>query len=256
MRILLTAFLALVVLVRVEAGWTAGKLTKLGALAGNAVAWESTATLGDRTVRVWGVSFHEKEGVFRVMENDPSARKPLLTVLRESGAVAGVNGGYFHPDFTPLGLVITGGKSLHGFERAKLLSGILVVRGQRIELVRAGAFKPGSDVREALQAGPWLVENREAIPGLNAVRLARRTLVAGDGKGNWALVTTSPATLAETADLLLAPGLLSGWTARNALNLDGGSSTMLVALVGDKPVIDIPAYGPVRNYLAIIPRRR
>jgi len=255
MKNCLPAFLALVVLTQAVAEWVPGKFTELGTLPGNAVAWESAVSLGDRTVRLTGVSFHEKDGLFRVID-EPSARKSLASALRDNGAVAGVNGGYFHPDFTPLGLVISEEKSLHGFERAKLLSGILAVRGNRIELVRAGAFKPGSDVREALQAGPWLVENGAAIPGLNAVRVARRTLVAGDGKGNWALVTTSPATLAETADLLATPGLLGGWTARNALNLDGGSSTMLLALADSKPVIDIPSYGPVRNYLAIIPRRR
>ena len=251
-----SAFFALAALAQTFAAWTPGEFTELGTLPGHAVAWERGVTLGDRTVRVTGVSFSDKDSVFRVIENEPSARKSLLAALRDRGAVAGVNGGYFHPDFTPLGLVISEGKTLQGFERAKLLSGILAVRGNRIELVRAGAFKAGADVQQALQAGPWLVENGVAVSGLKAVRLARRTLVAGDGKGNWALVTTSPATLAETADLLATPGLMGGWTVRNALNLDGGSSTLLVALAGEKPVIDIPSYGPVRNYLAITPRRR
>ena len=256
MQYFLTILLVLGLLGRADADWVPGKFTERGTLPGNAVAWEREVISGDRTVRLSGVSFSEKDDVFRVIENDPAARKPLFTALRENGAFAGVNGGYFHPDFTPLGLVISGGETLHGFERAKLLSGILAVRGNRIELVRAGSFKAGADVREALQSGPWLVENGAVVPGLNAVRLARRTLVAGDGKGNWAILTTSPATLAETAELLAAPGLIGGWTVRNALNLDGGSSTMLLALAGENPVIDIPSYGPVRNYLAIIPRRR
>jgi len=256
MKYCLITLLALATLNQAVAEWVPGNFNELGVLPNHAVAWEREVTQGDRTVRVTGVSFQDRNGVFRVIENDPAARKSLAMALRDNEAVAGVNGGYFHPDFTPLGLVISGGKTLHSFERAKLLSGILAVRDSRIELVRSGAFKPGADVREALQAGPWLVEDGAVIPGLNTVRLARRTVVAGDGKGNWALVTTTPATLAETADLLATRNLAGTWTVRNALNLDGGSSTMFLALTDSKAVIDIPSYGPVRNYLAIIPRRR
>ncbi len=80
----------------------------------------------------------------------------------QPGAVAGSNGGYFHKDFTPLGLAVSRGETIHRFERAKLLSGVLAVRHGRMELVRSGKFKSGSDVQEALQAGPWLVEKGRA----------------------------------------------------------------------------------------------
>ncbi len=69
----------------------------------------------------------------------------------------------------------------HEFERAKLLSGILVVKKAKIELIRAGAQKAGS-YEHALQSGPWLVEKSMPIAGLNALKQARRSLVATDGK--------------------------------------------------------------------------
>lgn len=256
MKSWLTFFLGFTAFVPSEAGWTAGRFTELGELPGNAVAWEREVTSGARTVRLSGVSFSAKDSVLRVIDNPPEARVSLSAALVSASAVAGVNGGYFHKDFTPLGLVVSDGETLHAYERAKLLSGIIAVRNGRIELVRSGELKENQPLQEALQAGPWLVENGAAIASLNAEKLARRTLVAGDGTGNWALVATSPLTLAETAEVLLLKDLPGGWTIRNALNLDGGSSTALVALSGDRAVIDIPSFGPVRNYLAIVPRHR
>ena len=95
---------------------------------------------------------------------------------------------------------------MHPFERAKLLSGVLAVRKGRIELVRSGQFKTGSDVQEALQAGPWLVEKGAPVAGLDDKRSARRTIVANDGKGQWALIATSPVTLADAATTPLRKG--------------------------------------------------
>ena len=165
---------------------------------------------------------------------------------------AGSNGGYFHKDFTPLGLAVSAGETLHPFERAKLLSGVLAVRKGRIELVRSGKFKAGPDVQDALQAGPWLVEKGTPVSGLNDARLARRTIVANDGKGHWALVAVSPVTLADAARVLCLKGILGPLTIANALNFDGGSSTALRASSEGGILIDITSFGPVRNYLAIV----
>jgi uncharacterized protein YigE (DUF2233 family) len=225
-------------------------------LEGNAVAWEGEASSDGRTVRLNGISFQSRDCVFRVVDNPPEERQSLQSALANVGAFAGSNGGYFHKDFAPLGLAVTGGKTVHPFERAKLLSGVLTVRKGRIELVRSGRFKPGADVQEALQAGPWLVENGAPLDGLNDERLARRTIVANDGKGSWALVAISPVTLADAARTLCLKGITGSWTIVNALNFDGGSSTALRAAVEDNVLIDIASFGPVRNYLAIARRQR
>jgi uncharacterized protein YigE (DUF2233 family) len=202
-----------------------------------------------------GVSFSAAKATFRVVDNPPEARQAFPGILGAVGAFAGMNGGYFHPDYRPLGLAVSGGKEIHGFEKAKLLSGVLAVRGGKIELVRSGAFKPGKDVQDALQAGPWLVEKGAAVTGLNAERRARRSVVVTDGKGNWAIIVTGSLTLAETARVLTLPGLAGNWTVRDALNLDGGSSTALWAATQPK-VLEIFSFGTVRNYLAIVPRQK
>ena len=221
-------------------------------LAAGAVAWERPIGSAEFT----GVSFSSREATFRIIDNPPGDRVSLAFAVKAAGGVAGVNGGYFHEDFTPLGLVVSEGKTLHEFQKAKLLSGLVTVRNGSLELVRSGVFKGGPAVTEALQSGPWLVEGGAPVEGLNATRIARRTLVATDGAGHWALVVTSPLTLAETGALLVTPKLCGNWTVRHALNLDGGSSTALAAWADGRQIKDIPSFGPVRNYLAIIPRHR
>ncbi len=236
-----------------SAEWTLGPRRDLGSLASGVNAWERDATQGDRRVRISGVSFSDRRATFQVIDSPPSARVPLGTALKSAGAVAGINGNYFHPDFTPLGLTISNGKTIHAFEKAKLLSGLVLVHRGKIELVRAGAQRPGP-YEQALQAGPWLLEKSVPIVGLNTVKLARRSVVITDGKGEWAIVAFSAATLADTAAILARPSFGDAWNVKDALNLDGGSSTSLVAFSTGKTVINIPSFGWVRNYLAIVPR--
>jgi hypothetical protein len=254
MRFFLSGLLGFLGVSHAMAGWTLQDRVELGELPGGAKAWQVTISGTVGNIRVTGVSFSSAKATFRVVDNPPESRRAFPGLVAQAGAFAGINGGYFHPDYRPLGLAMSGGKEIHGFEKAKLLSGVLAVRGSRIELVRSGAFKPGKDVQEVLQAGPWLVEKGLPVTGLNAERRARRSLVATDGKGNWAIVATGPLTLAETGEVLALPGV-AGWTVRDALNLDGGSSTALWAATQPKPV-EIFSFGSVRNYLAIVPRQK
>jgi hypothetical protein len=256
MRACLHCLLFLAVICNSRAGWTLERWKELGALEGNAAAWEGEVSSDGRAIRISGISFRSGDCVFRVIDNPPEDRQPLQLALPSVGAFAGSNGGYFHKDFTPVGLVISGGKTVHPFERAKLLSGVLVVRKGHIEIVRSGHFKSGADVQEALQAGPWLVEKGAPVTGLNDERLARRTIVATDGKGHWALIAISPVTLAGAARTLCLKGVTGSWMIAHALNLDGGSSTALRAVYEERALIDIAHFGPVRNYLAIVRRQR
>lgn len=232
--------------------WEIESQRERGRLEGGAVVWERRLNEAGKSVAVSGVSFSTREHRLEVADFAPPAQKKLADAAREAGALAGCNASYFHEDFRPLGLVISGGKTIHGQERARLLSGILAVRGGRIELVRSPAFRPGSDVSAAIQAGPWLVEDGAGIAGLDNVKRARRTIVATDGRGRWALLATSPVTLADAAGLLAGGLAIPDWEVRDALNLDGGSSTALWA--AGSPGMLIPEYGYVRNFLLVFPK--
>jgi len=256
MKIWGMGILGMVATVSAHATWTPEPEKNLGELPGSVMAWERTVKQGDRSVQLSGVSFDTKNCELQVLDNPPEARQPLTVAMKAAGAVAGVNGGYFHPDDRPLGLVVAGGKTLHGFERAKLLSGIFMVRDGRASLVRSEKFSPLPPIKEALQAGPWLVEDGKPVSGLQAGRLARRTVVARVGRSRWVLLVTSPVTLAELGEILVVPGVLGEGSVADALNLDGGSSSLLVASKEGRALLDIPSFGSVRNYLAIVPRRR
>ena len=96
----------------------------------------------------------------------------MAQAAQAHGALAGVNGGYFKPDQTPLGLVMSRGVVLHPMENAKILTGVLSVTERGATLLRTGEFKPSGRVREALQSGPFLVDHGAAVAGFNCSSLS------------------------------------------------------------------------------------
>ncbi len=212
---------------------------------------ERTVTGPEGGATLWVVTFQPKTHGLAVMDN-PDGAYDLGSASAKRGALAAVNGGYFHPDRTPLGLVIRQGVEIHPQERAKLLSGIVSVTPGAISIQRAAAFKPGATVREALQAGPFLVEGGKAIAGLEATRPAARTVVFLDAKGHAGLLIGKSVTLAGMAALLATPEVFPEGRIARALNLDGGSSTAL--WVRGAPPFYAREWKGVRNYLAIVPR--
>ena len=74
--------------------------------------------------------------------------------LQAAGCAAGVNGGFFHPDFSPLGLVIADGDRTGRFEATKLLAGVIYSDDRGIHLQRRAAFRDHPGIRALLQTGP------------------------------------------------------------------------------------------------------
>lgn len=235
--------------------WTVETRSDLGKLPGGASAWKITVRNGDRAAILTGVTFSEDAYRLVILDN-PSQKdaKRLSTAAPAAGAAAGINASFFHPDWAPLGLVVSSSKTIHAFEKARLLSGVLAQRGKKMELVRSGTYQSGADVAEAVQAGPWLVENGKTVPGLSTKPRTRRSLIATDGKRTWSFISISHATLAEAAEILTSKGVFPSPGIRNALNFDGGSSTALWADLNPSP-LSIPEFGAVRNFAAIIPKK-
>lgn len=197
------------------------------------------------------LSFAPKRHAFAVMDN-PDGAFDLGSACAKRGALAGVNGGYFHPDRTPLGLVIRQGVKIHPLEKSRLLSGVISVTPSAIAIQRTAAFKPSPAVREALQVGPFLVEGGAKIAGLNASKGAARTVVFQDAQGRAGFLICKSVSLAEMADILATAALFPEGKITRALNLDGGSSTAL--WVRGEPPFYQREWKSVRNYLAIVPR--
>lgn len=246
----LLVFFAVGAAASLKAAWTFTAAEALPAPVGVEFVRRTAAEGADSAV-LHIVSFATKTHTFAVMDN-PEGDFDTGTAARKRGALAAVNGGYFHPDRTPLGLVVRQGLELHPLERARLLSGLVVVTPGGVALRRTAEFKRSAAVREALQAGPFLVDGGRAVAGLDDTRRAARTVVFTDAAGRAGVLTGKSVTLAQMAALLAAPGLLPAGKITRALNLDGGSSTALWVR-GDPPFYTREWKG-VRNYLAIVPR--
>ena len=251
MRFLLLFAIVVVSITPLRAAWNFSPPEKLDAPAGLEF-FQREAREGSRAVALHVVAFSAKTHTFAVMDN-PEGAFDLGTAAMKRGALAAVNGGYFHPDRTPLGLVVRQGATIHAMERAKLLSGLVVVTADRVALLRAGEFKMSAKVREALQAGPFLVDGGKVVAGLNETRSAARTVVFADGAGRFGLLIAKSVTLAEMAQILATPGILPDGKITRALNLDGGSSTAMW-VKQEASAFYASEWKGVRNYLSIVAR--
>lgn len=200
--------------------------------------------------------FHDTDMRLVVIdEGYPRQYGSLRRALEKHGCLAGINGGYFKGDAqaTPLGLLVhDGNMSYPAASGSFAVSGVLCDDGERIRILRSSKLEtPPSRLREAIQAGPFLVEDGKLISGLNKRKRARRSFIATDGRGRWCLGVSSPMTLHELA-VWLSGGALRGFAIHTALNLDGGSSSAFVDL---QTGYSISNPKPVRNYIGIAPRR-
>ncbi len=221
-----------------------------GALLKSVTLKEVASTEKETGVTVTALVFKESAYQLQVMDN-PVRDKTLAQVMREQHFLAGVNGGYFHPDGKPLGLMISQGKTIHTQETARLLSGFVIMAEEKLQLLRVGETMP-TGATEVLQAGPFLIDHGSPVAGLETTRIARRTFVATDGHGLWMIGVISPVSLAKAARVLLAaaPRFFPTHSIQRALNLDGGSSSALWVDLLPEPFSQ-SEMGYVRNFLGV-----
>jgi uncharacterized protein YigE (DUF2233 family) len=196
--------------------------------------------------------FGAKSAAGRVIDN-PNGDDDLAAAMHRAGGVAGVNGGYFDPQNAPVGLLISDGKMIAPLRKARLLSGVLVVAGGRFQLLRFGEYSGRKNITDALQSGPFLVDNGRTVPGLNDLRPARRTFVLTAGPDHAALGFASPVTLKRLGQILVTPRLITDLKIQRALNLDGGSSSAFW-FAGERGVFSIPEQKTVRDFVVVTPK--
>jgi uncharacterized protein YigE (DUF2233 family) len=196
--------------------------------------------------------FSTKAAVVRVTDN-PGGNEDLASVMRRVRGVAGVNGGYFDPQNAPVGLVISDGKLIAPFRKARLLSGVLVAAKGRVEILRAAEYSSRKTTTAALQCGPFLVEGSAAVSGLNNTKSARRTFVLTTGPDRAAVGFSSPVTLAQIGEILATARLAPDLKVQRALNLDGGSSSAFW-FAGERGVFSIPEQKTVRDFVVVVPK--
>ncbi|MFT5465798.1 MAG: hypothetical protein ACI8UO_000894 [Verrucomicrobiales bacterium] len=229
--------------------------------AGNNVVYlqRSIQSKSGKTAKLHLVFFNSKDCKLEVVDLGGSTPKysSHVEALRAHSCIAGVNGGFFEPDFSPIGLMIAGGESVGKFTTSGFLtSGVITSNSEGIDLIRRSAYRDRADTTALLQGGPYLVESAAPVRGLDDTNARRRTAVLTDWRGNWAVASTSSLTLAELAEVLSSPDVISEWKVNRALNLDGGTSCGFYVDRNEADGADI-ALAPwkrVRNLLGIAPR--
>ncbi len=169
------------------------------------------------------------------------------------GAVAFINANYFDPQNRALGLVVADGVA-YG-QAYQGIGGMLQVQNGGVR-VRSTILEPyaGEALEQAVQAFPMLMTNGQAsFANTQGDRVSRRTLVGQDIEGKIVLMETTSLTGIKLVDLsqYLASTDLN---LVNAVNLDGGGSTLLALTLPGQPTYFIPSFDPVPTVLAVYPR--
>ena len=209
-------------------------------------------------IAIEAVSFDSRSHYLAVADqpDGPGSKWPDCRAAGKAGSgIAAINAGFFTPEGGPLGRVIANGVSTGGINRGSSLgSGFYVCSSSgNMELIRRERFKGG---HQALQSGPFLIENGRAIGGLSGKQSSARSFVACDGGCRWIIARTGACSLSALANALEGQSIGSTRLSQ-VLNLDGGRSSEIWASdkVTSGPRFERPFWNkPVRNFLIVSPR--
>jgi hypothetical protein len=196
--------------------------------------------------------FSAKSCAVRVIDNPTG--EPLSEMMSREKCAAGVNGGFFKPDFTPVGLLISEGKLIAPLQPARLITGILSASTHDVRIQRLREFSRQEKTNDAIQSGPFLVDHYDPVPGLEDSHVAQRTFVATGTNDRAVLGNCSEVSLAELAAILTTKRLAGDLRIQRALNLDGGSSSAFWFARENGSAFSIREQKPVRDFVGIVPK--
>jgi hypothetical protein len=197
--------------------------------------------------------FSTKSCRLKVVDRSTEPRMDLEDVMGSGNFVAAVNGGYFDPEYRPIGLLIVDGKTIAPLQRARLLTGVLSSAAKKIQITRVSEFSMSQKPDAAVECGPMIVDAGKAVHGLESTKNARRTFAAVAAGDKAAIGFCSDVTLAELSDIL-AGVVIPGFKVQRAINLDGGSSSAFWFKRANGSAFSIGEQKPVRDFVAVIPR--
>lgn len=183
---------------------------------------------------------NDPKAIRLVVPNHVGKGEKVSSMVKRTGAVAGVNaGGFADPEwkgngFQPTGIVISAGKILYNDVQGD--SPIAIVGVDKAGSIVAGKFRPSEllkmGVREAVNFAPKFISNGKGLVKNHADGwgIAPRTCIAQkeDGTIMFAVIDgrqpghSIGATLYDIQEIFLQHGAII------AANLDGGSSSVLV----------------------------
>lgn len=174
--------------------------------------------------------------------------------------MAAINGGFFTPEGEPLGLVVSNSQVTGQWNaESSLTSGVFSESADaRMSISRRDAIgtQKAKQMRHLLQAGPMLIDQHQVVSGLDEEKITSRSFILWDGKTRWWIGRSSNCSLQQLANAIREQAPV-GWAPKQALNLDGGTSTQLWigAPLSPKPVTSSHWWTkPARNYLVVVAR--
>lgn len=197
--------------------------------------------------------FSTKSCRLRMLDRETGPRADLEDVMATGNFLAAVNGGYFDPDYRPIGLLVVDGKVVAPLQKARLLSGVLSSAGKKVQISRVAEFSMNQKPDAAVECGPMLVDAGKSVHGLESTKAARRTFAAVAAGDKAAIGFCSDVTLADLSNILAAVAI-PGFKMQRALNLDGGSSSAFWFKRANGSAFSIGEQKPVRDFVAIVPR--
>ncbi len=170
----------------------------------------------------------------------------LDTVSQHQDFIIGINGGFYQPDFTPVGLFVNQGKKIKPLIHNSLLkSCVVITQSNQIQLETD--LTRCARATNAMQTGPLLIENEKINAKLddmpnksesikNFFGPHKRTALALTRENQLIMLTTSQLTLIDLANFLQNHSDAFGTgPIKTAVNLDGGSSTGMYIRFPDEP---------------------
>jgi hypothetical protein len=168
------------------------------------------------------------------------------------GAAAFINGNFFDENGEILGLLVADGV-VYGAPYTDR-GGMFAVKNGATR-VRSNTAEPymGEALEQAVQAFPMLVFNGiQAYTSTVEDTYTRRTIVAQDTNGNIILMTTPLIGLPLLDLSIFLPS--TDMNLANAVNLDGGGSTLMYLNSNNTPEYLVTSLDPVPAVLAVYPR--
>jgi uncharacterized protein YigE (DUF2233 family) len=249
---LLSLILLLGLFARAEAAWRLSATEEDATAFGRHVKVTATESDSNERAQLHLAIFDLRKITLRVIDQPNESRNALTTMMSSEKFLAGVNGGYFDPDYQPVGLLVSKGEVIAPLRRARLLSGVLSVANGHVRLQRVAEFSMKGKITEAVQCGPFLVDHARPVGGLDDSTSARRTFVAM-GTGNViALGYCSSLSLAQLAHVLTSGKITDDLNIERALNLDGGSSSAFWFARENGAAFSISERKMVRDFIAIV----
>lgn len=195
--------------------------------------------------------FSTKSCRLRVIDRSSEPRADLEDVMPRGHFLAGVNGGYFDPEYRPIGLLIVDGTMVAPLQKARLLSGVLSASPKRVQISRIAEFSLTQKPDAAVECGPMIVDLGKSVRGLESSKMARRTFAAVSSGDKAALGFCSDVTLADLSSIL-AIVTIPDFKIQRALNLDGGSSSAFWFKRANGSAFSIAEQKPVRDFVAVV----